>query len=436
MLDQKKRFNVAKCGRRTGKTELGKLQAAEIALAGYPVAYCEPTYDMLEEVFQDLVDKLEPHITRRDYGQRLELDTGGVIDFWSFHNGADRIRGRKYKRLVLDECAIVIGFKRIWEKVLRPTLLDYEGDAWFLSTPRRGSGFNELYEYALEGTDSEWECWQFTPYDNPHISDTEIDKMKATMSIATFAVEVMADDEYTESELVYPGFSRVHHLRRGEMLKQPMAWANCKVRVVGIDPGGTDYTAIVPMGISNSDHFHVFGEYYKPDTDIDYYIRALEQISQAGSIHGVAVGETGGMTIINTLRTAGYNAFKPRMQRFEGIDYLRMLFEKQRLTIDPECVETVSQIATYKKKFTTDADTGDKYATKTPSDHHADLPDALRYAVMGYVKGDILRPHGGQVTINHDSSIGRTRDTRPGVVQKLFPGESKKKTRWLAGSGR
>jgi hypothetical protein len=56
---------------------------------------------------------------------------------------ADSLRGDYADFLVLDECALLA--PNAWEEVGAPMLADNDGDAWFLSTPRRRNWFHGLY---------------------------------------------------------------------------------------------------------------------------------------------------------------------------------------------------------------------------------------------------------------------------------------------------
>lgn len=371
------RYNVVDCGRRFGKTEYIQRKLGEKAIAGQPVAYFSPIYPMVTQVYRDLDWRLAPLIVRRTDGRRIELSTGGVIDFWSMENGADRARGRKYSRVGLDECAMVTDLVAVWEKVVRPTLADLQGDAFFLSTPRRGGGFEELYQRGIAG-DGGWRAWKMTTYDNPFIPESEIEEMRAGMSAERFAQEVLADFEAAESDLVYPEFGK-HHVK-------PVAdlWRDCKWRVAGIDPGGGDPTAIIPIGVTHDEHVLQPGEFYrKGDVDID---KIAHYIGSLGKLDQVVVGETNGNVLTNTLRRMGFPAVKADMRRDEGLEAVRWLLQSGRFAIDPGCQNSIAEFGGYRWAKRRDPETGDRFATATPFDHHADAMDARRYAWMAVMR--------------------------------------------------
>lgn len=193
-----RRFNVVILGRRAGKTVLGIDRLVEPALQGYPVAWFSPTYKMLSEVWRAVRNLLQPVTAKRDAQEhRIELITGGVVDMWSLDN-PDVARGRKYKRIVCDEWAMVANAEEAWQNVIRPTLADYQGDAWFLTTPKGRNFAWTMYQWGIEPAMHEWACWQMPTGVNPFIDPGEIEAMRQEMPEAVFRQEVLA--EFLENE--------------------------------------------------------------------------------------------------------------------------------------------------------------------------------------------------------------------------------------------
>lgn len=181
------------CGRRFGKSLLGEDLAIETALRGLPVAWFSPTYKMLAEAWRDFKQLLQP-VTRKvsEQEHRLELITGGTIDCWSL-DSADTARGRKYARVVIDEAAIVGNVLDAWRNVIRPTLTDLIGDAWFLSTPKGLNGFWVLYQQAQDPEQPDWAAWRSPTRDNPYISPVEIADAEGGLPERVFAQEYLAE---------------------------------------------------------------------------------------------------------------------------------------------------------------------------------------------------------------------------------------------------
>jgi hypothetical protein len=191
MFREAKRFNVATCGRRFGKTTAGEDRLIRPALEGRPVAWFSPTYKSLLEVWRDVRDRLAPVTAGVDRQQhRIELITGGLVEFWSLDT-ANTLRGRKYALGVVDEAGFVPDLEYAWNAVIRPTLMDYRGGAWFLGTPKGYNYFYTLWQRG-QGDDPEWKSWQMPTSANPYIDPAEIEAARLEMTESTFLQEIMA----------------------------------------------------------------------------------------------------------------------------------------------------------------------------------------------------------------------------------------------------
>lgn len=187
------RFNVLVMGRRWGKDVLLEDRLIEPALSGYPVAWFNPSYPMLTEVWRTIRNLLYPVIKRVDRQQhRLELITGGVIDMWSL-DAFDSARGRKYKRVIINEAGLSANLQEAWEEVIRPTLTDYEGDAWIAGTPKGRTYFWKLYLKGKDSAQSEWRSWQRPTSGNPFIKAAEIKAAQDDLPQDVFEQEYLAE---------------------------------------------------------------------------------------------------------------------------------------------------------------------------------------------------------------------------------------------------
>lgn len=193
VLEEAKRFNVLKCGRRFGKTILTENLAIIPALKGKTVGYWSPTYKDINKVWDGVKSRLYDVTQKKDEQlKQIKLVTGGQIDFWSMeepNNG----RGFSYHRAILDECEKARHLKDIWEQVIRATLIDYKGDAWFMSTPKFGNTYFKTTLYTNEQKFDNWKSWKFTSYDNPFLDPAEIEEAKKYDKL-TFDCEYMAED--------------------------------------------------------------------------------------------------------------------------------------------------------------------------------------------------------------------------------------------------
>lgn len=193
ILREKKRFNVIDCGRRFGKTNIGTSLELEPALEGFPVGWFAPSYKYLIEVWREIVRTLQPVIAEKSVSEkRLQLITGGVIDFWSLED-PDAGRSRKYKRAIVDEAAKARHLKQAWLESIRPTLTDYEGDAFFLSTPKGLNYFHDLYQLGQDPLDEEWMSWKMPTSTNPYIKPAEIEAARKSLPERVFRQEYLAE---------------------------------------------------------------------------------------------------------------------------------------------------------------------------------------------------------------------------------------------------
>lgn len=192
VLAECRRFNVLQCGRRFGKTTLGVELAMETAIDGKPAAWFAPTYKLLNEAWREIVRAMKDVTARVSIADhRVELITGGTIDCWSLDN-PDAGRGYKYARAIIDEAGTVKDLQESWEQAIRPTLTDYEGDGWFLGTPKGRNYFHRLF---VKGQDSngEWKSWRFRSVDNPHLSIAEIESARQDLPEQVFKQEYLGE---------------------------------------------------------------------------------------------------------------------------------------------------------------------------------------------------------------------------------------------------
>ncbi len=184
------RFKVVMCGRRFGKTAGGVREACDVALAGYPVGWFAPTYKYVLEVWRELLQRLQPVIARsNDQERRIELVTGGVIEMWTLDT-PDPGLGRKYKLAIIDEAGIVPDLLMIWQRAIRPTLVDLSGGGLFLGTPRgRRHGFVVLFNRGNDDTEPDWASFRAKTLDNPYIPVEEVEAARRELPPEVFAQE-------------------------------------------------------------------------------------------------------------------------------------------------------------------------------------------------------------------------------------------------------
>ena len=187
------RFKVCAAGRRFGKSHFAALMLGVEALKttdrGYAltiehaVYYVAPTFDQAKRVMWPKLNELLGHVK-----------TGGLIvnsninDGWLelisgrriYIKGADNpdsLRGIGLSFVVLDEYADMKS--NVWEEIIDPALMDVEGHALFIGTPKGKNHFYGLFMGALERLPGyeDWEAFHFMSTDNPFLKKKELDRM-------------------------------------------------------------------------------------------------------------------------------------------------------------------------------------------------------------------------------------------------------------------
>lgn len=183
-------------GRRSGKTTMGECLLIDTAVDGFPAAWFAPTFKYMMDAWREIRRMLGEAVVRLDTQERrIEVIGGGSIDFWSM-DGPDPARGRKYKRVVLDECGIVRELMECWQSAIRPTLVDLKGDAWLFGTPKGRREFFQLFSKGESG-DPDWSSSRIETVDNPSIDRAEVAAAKRDLPPAIFDQEfrgIPADD--------------------------------------------------------------------------------------------------------------------------------------------------------------------------------------------------------------------------------------------------
>jgi len=121
----------------------------------------------------------------------IELENGSMV-FAKSADNPDSLVGEGLDLCVVDEAARVK--PEAWEVSLQPTLLDSDGDALLLSTPK---GKNWYYQEYLKGQNKEdfpeYESFHFSSYDNPFLKKELIDRKMKTMTRLMFRQEILAE---------------------------------------------------------------------------------------------------------------------------------------------------------------------------------------------------------------------------------------------------
>lgn len=236
---------VINAGRRGGKTTeaarvaiIKMCEGKRVLLASTTQDQADAFWEKCKEWLKDYIDDgtIEKNETRRILTLKA---TGGRIKVKTASD-ADTLRGDYADFLVLDECAMLD--PDAWNLVGAPMLLDNDGDAWFISTPRRRNWFFNLYQQAKNDETGRWAAFHFSSFSNPHLSAEALAELASELDEDSYKQEILA--EFLEGEGAV--FRNIHANMTAPLdaLATEHAWKGHLV-MAGVDWGQqNDYTAI------------------------------------------------------------------------------------------------------------------------------------------------------------------------------------------------
>jgi hypothetical protein len=187
------RYVALRCGRRWGKTALASTIICDGAARGENWGLFAPDYKITSETYRDIYEILEPlTISASKIDGVIRCVGGGRVDFWTLNNPRAG-RSRKYHGVVIDEAAFAgPDMADIWTKSIKPTLLDYRGVGWALSTPSGKDDENWFYSIC-NAPDSEFVEFHAPTSTNPYLPADEVAKLEHDNSPEVYRQEYLAE---------------------------------------------------------------------------------------------------------------------------------------------------------------------------------------------------------------------------------------------------
>ena len=187
------RYKAIRCGRRWGKTAMATTIICDGAARGENWGLFAPDYKITSETYRDIFDILEPiTISASKIDGVIRCVGGGRVDFWTLNNPRAG-RSRKYHGVIIDEAAFAgPDMQDIWTKSIKPTLLDYRGVGWALSTPSGKDDENWFYNICNDPTNGFIE-FHAPSSTNPYLPEDEIAKLETDNSPEVYRQEYLAE---------------------------------------------------------------------------------------------------------------------------------------------------------------------------------------------------------------------------------------------------
>lgn len=194
-LRMRKRFNVEVVHRRGGKTVVKIMRLVDAALrSNRPLpryGYVAPLLKQAKAIAWDYLKTYTrkiPGVSINESELYVELPNGARVRIFGADN-PDSLRGLYFDGVVLDEVADMK--PEVWTAIILPAILDRNGWADFIGTPKGINLFSELYFKALK--DPEWFAALRTVYDTGALSPDEIELARASMPEPQFRQEFLCD---------------------------------------------------------------------------------------------------------------------------------------------------------------------------------------------------------------------------------------------------
>jgi len=404
------RFKVLNWGRRTGKSMFALeyvLYEAMRRQGRYWIVL--PTYRQAKDIYwKQYIRTLIPQELIKENNNvdlsvtlnYIEDQTNGIkhdkskppstIELKGSDN-ADLLRGAEVNGFVFDEYAY--HDPDAWKLVFEPMMLSTKGFAMFISTPNGFNHFYELYMYAqgYKKTDAGgfelvykkgrpgWFYSHATPYDNPTISNAEIDRIKSENSPDQFAQEYMAEFKKMEG-LVYKQFDRGIHVISPDKVPTVGSY------VVGIDFGFTNPTAVLYVLIDYDQNWYVFDEVYEKGKTINDIATIIKE-KAAGKTIMTYVGDSAQAEHIANLNQQGIPCIpisKRKDSISAGINLIQEALKpreqlsgkpRPKLYVSSTCINLIEEFEKY--RYPSDDAKKNAKENPTPKDDHG--LDALRY---------------------------------------------------------
>lgn len=357
------RFKTARCSRRGGKTfaDAVYLILECISTPNMPCLYLGLTRDSAKgaiwATLQGILQELKiPHEALAS-GPRINFHNGSFIQLLGADasNARNRIRGRKFKLVVVDEMGFFLEADDLIQSLL-PTLADYQGTMVMTSSP--GLIMDGFFYHADQGNLKEsWSQYHWTLLDNPYfqkpsknqkyktIGEEELDLI-CTLQFGGNRSHPVFRREYL-GEWVNDDTSRIYPYSAKNLLQQEQPYESSEY-AFGVDFGSTSYNAITVLKYS---------QYSREVQIVDVWKKSGMQIDELAAVlysymdkykPSMILGDEGGLgkAVAKELRYR-YNVPMQAAEKMEKSWYQRLmaadLYSGFIKVVQPKCAELLRE---------------------------------------------------------------------------------------------
>lgn len=396
VLQNAERFNVLANGRRWGKTALAVWLAMTTMLLGKKVGYFIPTFDFAEDFWEEIKNRLEGITIYKSESKRIiRLSNGGELNIFSLEKKRAG-RGKKFHRAIIDESAFVKDLKESWEKVIRATLTDYIGDAWFLSSPVFGTYFHDLFLNPTRDGFNDWKSFQLPTVTNPYIKESEILHTRQQLDPLTYQQEYEAQFINMTGNAFAHCFKRDKHVPKknkpfdngngGELKKNMPVY-------LSFDFNASPMTCIASQHAEDHSYIYTRMEFRLPNSDI-YYMCDMIKTKLQG-YYFIVTGDSSGSNATGLGKNLNYYVVIKAQLKLTDLQIVlpkknpliknsrilcnAILYRHPQVYFHPDCEHLIKDLELVQIK-----DNGDIYKEGNTSLTH--LLDCWRYYINTFFK--------------------------------------------------
>jgi len=285
--DPQYKFITLSIGRQWGKTLLAENLLLKWALEkpNQVLMWVSPVYSQARKVFEDIERALDgtPLIKNKNKSNYdMNLLNGSKILFRSAERG-DTLRGYTLDYLICDESAYIDD--KIWNEILKPTILVKGKKALFISTPKGKNYFYSLHIRGLDPEQKQYLALVGSSYDNPYISKDELEEARKSLPETIFQQEILAEFVDSGGE-VFTNIDR-YCLLYNYTPKKP----NTRY-YAGIDFGRQEDYSVLTILSDEQEVVHIYRDRQKPwDTIIADMVNLLKHYNAHAFIEVNSMGD-------------------------------------------------------------------------------------------------------------------------------------------------
>lgn len=188
------KFTIIPKGRRFGATKGFANGFIEWALDGItPMLWVDTINGNIDRYYERYFEPIlrNSNIEYRFNQQKRQLNIfDSIIDFRSSDNPSS-FEGFGYKKIFLNEAGIILKDNYLYTNAVLPMLMDFPNSQLYaVGTPKgkikKDGGdhlFYSLYKKALENFDGNYRAMQFSSYDNPLLSESDIKELENEIAL-------------------------------------------------------------------------------------------------------------------------------------------------------------------------------------------------------------------------------------------------------------